>query len=57
MLPKMLEFYDVKLRKKFKTTNYKIMNKKMRGRMRRVAIAKTKSGIKAFRFLPMEKRS
>ncbi len=44
-----LKFYDVKARKSFTTTSYKI---KMTKNNRRMAVAKAPSGVKATRFLP-----
>ena len=42
-----LKFYDLKAKKSFVTSNYKVMVKKGR----RFAIAKAPSGIKSFRIL------
>ena len=49
-MPK-LKFYDMKSKKAFTTDKYKIVNKKVRGKMRRFAVADAPSGIKAWRIM------
>ncbi len=39
-----LSFYDVKLKKKFTTTDYKIVKKEAKGRERYFAVAKSTAG-------------
>lgn len=51
-VPKVLEFFDVKTKKKFKTSKFTIVKIKSRGGMRRAAKAVSASGTTAFRFLP-----
>ncbi len=51
-IPKTLEFFDLKTRKKFKTTKFTIRTLMVRGSKRRQAVANAPSGIKSFRFLP-----
>jgi len=51
-VPKVLEFFDVKTKKKFKTSKFTIVKIKSPGGMRRAAKAKSPSGIMSFRFLP-----
>ena len=46
-----LSFYDLKGKKKFKSSNYKVIVKVVKGRKRRFAVAETPSGIKAWRIL------
>jgi len=38
---KVLEFYDVKAKRKFKTSNYRIVRKKVRGKTHTFAVAKS----------------
>jgi len=52
-MSKRLKFFDVKTKKSFTTTNYKIKMIKGKGGKRKAAVATAPSGIKAFRFLPM----
>ena len=47
---KELKFYDLKVRKPFTTTNYRIVLKKGR----RFAVAKSPSGVEAWRILGKE---
>lgn len=51
-VPKILEFFDVKTKKKFKTSKFKIVKIKSPGGMRRAAKAVSPSGTTSFRFLP-----
>ena len=53
---KPLTFYDLKRRRKFTTTNYSIVKKKVKGRLREFAKAKAPSGITVYRILPSKKR-
>jgi len=46
-MPEVLNFYDVKGKKKFKSGEYKVVTKKGR----RFAVAKAPSGIDAYRIL------
>ena len=46
-----LSFYDMKGKKKFKSSNYKIVTRKVRGKDRKFAVAKAPSGISAWRIL------
>ena len=46
-----LSFYDLKAKKKFKSSNYKIVTKKVNGNSRRFAVAKAPSGIMSWRIL------
>jgi hypothetical protein len=46
-----LSFYDVRLKKKFKTSEYKIVTKKVQGRSRRFAVATSPGGTPAWRVL------
>lgn len=52
VVPKTLEFFDVKAKKKFKSSNFKITFVKSRGGKRKAAVAISPSGTKSFRFLP-----
>jgi len=49
-MPKELNFYDLKAKKKFKTTKYKVVVKKKR----RFAVAKAPSGINSWRIIGKE---
>lgn len=51
-VPKTLEFFDLKTKKKFKTSNFKITFVKGKGGKRKAAVAVSPSGTKSFRFLP-----
>ncbi len=52
-VPKVLEFFDVKTKKKFKTSNFKIVFiKTKKGGRRKAAVAISPAGTKSFRFLP-----
>lgn len=52
-VPKTLEFFDVKTKKKFKTSNFKItFIKTKKGGSRKAAVATSPGGTKSFRFLP-----
>lgn len=44
MAKEKLSFYDVKLKKKFSTDNYKVVMKKAKGRERYFAVAKSEAG-------------
>lgn len=50
---KVLEFYDVKARKKFKTSKYRITSRMVKGNKRFFAVAiSPKTKIEAWRVLP-----
>ena len=51
---KILEFYNVRTKKKFKTSNYRIVGKIVKGNRRQFAIAMTpgKNKFEAWRVLP-----
>ena len=51
-IPKTLEFFDLRTKKKFKTTKFTVRTIMVRGSKRKQAVANAPSGIKAFRFLP-----
>ncbi len=53
-IPKTLEFFDLKTKKKFKRTkpDFTVRTIMVRGSKRRQAVATAPSGMKAFRFLP-----
>lgn len=51
-VPKILEFFDLKTKKKFKTSKFKIVFIKAKGGKRKTAMAISPSGTKSFRFLP-----
>lgn len=40
-MAEMLEFYDVKEKKKFKTSKYKVVTRMVKGNKRRFAVAKS----------------
>jgi len=47
-----LTFFDVKSKRKFSTSNYKVVKRRVRGRVRKFAVAKSPySGIKCWRVL------
>lgn len=46
-----LKFFDLKKRKKFSTDDYKIVEKKVKGKKRRFAVATAPSGIASWRIL------
>lgn len=47
-----MEFYDLKRKVKFKTENYKVVTKNVKGHPRKFAVATAPSGISAWRVLP-----
>lgn len=47
-----LSFYDVKGKKKFTSSNYRIEERMVKGTKRRFAVAKAPTGIEAWRVLP-----
>jgi len=54
---KVLTFYDVKAKKKFKTSKYKIIRKKVRGKTHTFAVAKSPyTGTESWRSLYRGKR-
>jgi len=48
---KELQFYDLKTKRKFKSSNYKVVTKQVRGKPRKFAVAKAPSGIASWRIL------
>ncbi len=48
---KKLKFYDLKKRKSFFSSNYKIVTKLVRGKKRNFAVAKSPSGIESWRII------
>jgi len=46
-----LSFYDLKARKKFKSSNYTIKTRLVRGKKRRFAVTKAPSGAMSWRIL------
>ncbi len=46
-----LKFYDVKGKKAFHSSEYRIVTKDVKGKARRFAVAKAPSGIEAWRVL------
>lgn len=51
-VPNVLEFFDVKTKKKFRTSKFTIVSIKGRGGMRKAAKAVSPGGTTSFRFLP-----
>ncbi len=51
-----LKFYDVKAKKKFTSSDYKIVEKRVRGRKVRFAVAKSPTGTQSWRILPSLKK-
>ena len=47
-----LSFYDVKGKKKFTSSSYRVEVRNVKGKPRRFAVAKAPSGIEAWRVLP-----
>jgi len=52
-MAKSLKFYNVKLRKSFNSTKYKVVTKKVKGKNRKFAVA-TNNGTEAWRVLPLD---
>ncbi len=48
---KKLKFYDLKKRKSFFSSNYKITTRLVRGKKRKFAVAKSPSGIDSWRIM------
>lgn len=46
-----MEFFDMKTKKKFSTDKYRVEKRKVRGKMRNFAVAKTPSGGEAWRIM------
>ena len=52
MVKMQLKFYDVKSKRSFNTSSYKIVRKTVKGNTRKFAVAKAPSGIESWRVLP-----
>lgn len=50
-MPETLKFYDVKAKKSFTSSNYRIVTKRTKRGTRRFAVAEAPSGIMAWRIL------
>lgn len=50
-MAKQLEFFDLKKKKKFKTSDYTVKTMKTKNGKRKMAVAKAPSGAKASRFV------
>lgn len=52
-MPK-LKFYDLRKKKSFTTDKFKVKNKRVKGKMRKFAVAKAPSGTESWRALPKD---